>query len=465
MNEISGMKIRLIYLFAAIAAAVIAAEGIRHPEDDPTLISLNNKQALILDAWVPPVHPPELRSIAAETVVRVRFEVDENGAIMSPRVLSGDGRFHAAALAAIRQWKYRAVGNGAKPDRLSYDVAFPFHPDRQPKPASRFAVPYAIEPSPLNPAQPRETPDPTFPKHLVPRQFFGEVELILGINKEGRVDGVEVLHSTHPDLLAAGFAAVEKWLFEPAARGAVPTRGEKRAVLKFVVVDKETDHVVRNDWMEKNGIALRETGAPRPWDFFDEVPKAEAFVDPVYPEDLLRNGTEGAAQVDFSVDREGMTTAIKVVEASEEAFGFALAAAVTAWKFEPLFRDGKETWADFTVRWNFSKPTARNTAPEMLFALEHPGNRVNPKQLDRPLKPLFQRSVAGAAAGPADSAEIEVTINQAGRVCWPGIRKASSPAYGWAAATAVSQWYFETPRKGGQPVDVHVIIPVQQGTN
>jgi outer membrane biosynthesis protein TonB len=36
---------------------------------------------------------------------------------------------------------------------------------------------------------------------------------------------------------------------------------------------------------------------------------------------------------------------------------------------------------------------------------------------------------------------------------------ATNAEFGWSAATAVSQWVFKAPLRGGQPVDVKVRIP------
>ncbi len=56
---------------------------------------------------------------------------------------------------------------------------------------------------------------------------------------------------------------------------------------------------------------------------------------------------------------------------------------------------------------------------------------------------------------------LEVIVDRDGRVRLPHIRSATRPEFGWAAATAVSQWLFETPLKDGKPVDVRVVIPVK----
>ena len=447
---------------AGAASPAGAAERINRGDEDSSRQSLRDNQGPMVDKWVHPVYPPELKGAKVRAGARIRFVVDETGALVTPEAIGGDERFHAAALAAISQWKFQPALRAGKPKPTSLEVTFSFSPAGPPKSYGTLNPPYPVESSPLQPPREKSAPDPAYPQHLVARKFFGEVELVLGINAAGRVNGVEVLRSTHPDLLAAAFTTVEGWQFQPAMRGRVPDVGEQRAVLTFRVEEEETGRVVRNDWMELNGITLREPGAPKTADFFTEVPKPQVFVDPVFPDELLQAGTEGDARVDFSVGKDGSTTAISVIEASAPEFGAALAAAVATWKLEPLYRAGEKVWADFSVTWKFAKPSAANTTPDMLAALRHPEARAKPKELDRRLTPIFLLPVVCAEATSADNAEIEVTINRAGRVCWPKVIKASTAAYGWAAATAVSQWYFETPLKDGKPADVRVIIPVRQ---
>ena len=41
----------------------------------------------------------------------------------------------------------------------------------------------------------------------------------------------------------------------------------------------------------------------------------------------------------------------------------------------------------------------------------------------------------------------------------PRIVTATQPEFGWAAATAITQWVFKAPYRGGEPVDVKVRIP------
>lgn len=317
----------------------------------------------VLDSWVDPVYPPELVASKAHAFVRVRFVVDQTGAVTFPEVLGRDDRFDAAALVAIKQWKFHPAADLAKPRQFSRDVTFEFRASGPPKRLSAFHCPYSIEESDLRPPEERRAPDPVYPRHLTNRLMAGEVELNLEVGKVGRVGGVEVLRATHADFLSVAFATVDRWEFEPAARGRVPERGEKKAVLSFTVIDTETEHTNIGEWMEKNGIALRDPSAPKIAEYFDELPAPELFIDPVYPDAQLKLGLEGSAKVDFTVNKAGRVIDVALVAASHEDFGAALVTAVSSWVFKPLYREKEKTLADFTVEWKFVTPSEKNTAP------------------------------------------------------------------------------------------------------
>lgn len=462
------LTLMIRYLFAMGAAVMLAALGsaaerLRRddgPQADAQYFAKNRDARL--ERWIAPAYPVAVQEERRAIRVRVCFTVDEQGALRDAEVLSGDERFHEAALAALGQWRFQPAMENGKLVARSLQTTFVFRVGRPTTMEPGGEPPYRFEDSPVTPPQEGHSPDPVYPRHLVKRELAGEVELTLGVDEQGSVTGVEVSRATHPDFVAAALAAVEQWKLTPARRGRLPVKGEKIAVLRFKVMDSETQHASHEEWLEQNGIRLAEPGAPAPRLYFDRIPEAVSFVDPVYPAELREKGVAGEAVVDFSVDRSGAVVAATVSRASEEAFGAALLAAVSAWRFKPLYHDGEAAWVDFQVEWKFNLPKERDTAPDLLAALAPDAPRAGARQLDGKIEPLYLCAPVlppGETAG--GEAEIEITISPSGRACWPRITKADTPAVGWAAATAVSRWYFATPRQAGRPVHVRVIVPVE----
>lgn len=463
-------------LAAATPVCALAAEKLRHDDGPvPDAHYFERNRDAKLERWTPLAFPAGIPDETRSARVKVCLTVDERGAVADPEVVSGDERFHAAALAAVRQWQFRPAMEDGKLVARSRLTTLVFRRDppspatpavsakpAKARPAAANEPPFKFEDPPETPPGEGRSPDPVYPRHLVKRELAGEVELHLGVDESGHVRGVEVARATHADFLSAAFAALEQWQLSPARRGRVPVKGEKLARLTFQVMDTQTNHTSHEEWLEQNGIRLADASAPAPRLYFDRIPEAVSFVDPIYPAELREKGVTGEASVEFSVDRAGAVVAASVRAASEEAFGAALLAAVAAWQFKPLYHGGEATAVDFQVRWSFELPNEKNTSPDNLAALSAEMPRASARELDRPLEPLYLRApVKPPGVTAAGVAEVEVTINPNGRVCWPRVVKASDPVLGWAAATAVSQWYFATPRKNGQAVGVRAIVPVQ----
>ena len=86
------------------------------------------------------------------------------------------------------------------------------------------------------------------------------------------------------------------------------------------------------------------------------------------------------------------------------------------------------------------------------------------KGLDGPLTPVYSAAPAYPArlrplGFPGGDAVIQFVIDKDGRVRLPRVVSATNEDFGWAAATAASQWVFEVPRHNGRAVPVKVQVP------
>ncbi len=462
------MRKHLCSLLLALLAALSlpAAERLKQEPGPEDLDYLKNFRPARVRQWAHPRYAPEPDAQWVERAVRVAFEVDTEGGVQDARVMGGAEEFAAAALEAVSTWKFEPELVHGRPVPASKEVRVVFSPRGPPKKTAQdeFWCPYPIEdPQTTPPGEPAD-PAARYPASLLKRRLSGEVELLLGIDTEGRVDGVEIGQVTHVEFLSAALETVAGWQLRPARKGRLPQRGLKRAVLSFHPVDEE-GRLIRVEWLERNGIQLRMPAGAKSTAHFDHTPEAPVVADPVFPHEHLMAGAAGAARVNFSVNAEGRITSVRVDEATAPEFGESLVAAIEAWQFHPLHKDGKECWADFSMTWRFEAPPAGSAERRLLDNLGTGQDAVDARQLDRRLAPLFIRQAVYPAAlreaGEEGEARIEAIVDRDGRVRLPHIRSATRPEFGWAAATAVSQWLFETPRKGGEPVAVRVVIPVK----
>lgn len=188
------------------------------------------------------------------------------------------------------------------------------------------------------------------------------------------------------------------------------------------------------------------------------------LIEPVYPRAALLAGAGGAATAEFTVDVNGQTAEVNVTESPGPEFAAALTAAIESW----VFRAAQGSDGPVPVRLKVTHPfaAAPGTPEARLAELLQPGGAGvgRASGLDHKLAPLWRGfpvyPKALLAAPQAGQATIEFIIDRDGRVRLPSVVSCSAEAFGWAAATAVSQWVFEPPTRGGQAVDITVRIPV-----
>jgi TonB family protein len=427
--------------------------------NDPQFLAKNRYAEII--RWAHPQYPAEPKARWKEEFVRVAYIVDEDGKVSTPRVVAGPERFRAAALAAIEQWQFRPKTINGHPAKAGCETVFSFSPKGTPR-ETPFLAPYPTSiPAPI-PAQEPDNPEPIYPDFLAARRLAGSVQLDVSVDETGRVDGVAFYYATHPEFVSAALETIAHWQCRPAMQGLAPERGQLQAELTFASVEASTGRSTQSNWLECNGIVLRDAPGVISGEYFDRFPEAVLMVDPVYPYELAQAGTTGRARVAFSVNLEGRVVALHVDEATAPEFGEALAAGIEAWQFKPLQRGGHVVPADFTMVWKFAPPRPGSVESRLLA---NPDKVLGTSELDRPLYPLLRRPAiypaSRLASGEAGETVVEMIVDRDGRVRWPRIRRTTHPDFGWAALTGVSQWFFESPTKAGVPVDVRVLVTIR----
>lgn len=424
--------------------------------------------ALIIDGaalvrqWNPPVYPADALKAKIGGRVVTRVVVDEAGNVIAARVLKADDpRLGEAAVAAVKTWKFVPAVESGKPVQICMDVPFEFDAakgQKSWKPTASIPERMLPQPAPRTAATAKNSPPGDYPEVLTERRLTGQVAFACTVQPDGHARDLQVLGASHVDFVQPALRALAKWEFSPATQGDLTVASELRAMMSFDPLGSS-----RADVLAANNITAPDGSAP------SAPPLPDVVVDPVWPYDLLVSGESGSATVEFTVQITGRVTDVKLHEATHPAFGRSLAAAMEQWSFAPAMTEGRTVAVTLIKRADFKPSSSTEKSPQeeilaRLLRLDKEGAIRGGAGLDEKIVPVYRvapgypASLVGDQRGRG-SAMIEFIIDQDGRARLPRILSSSREEFGWAAATAVGQWIFKAPARGGKPTEVKVQIP------
>jgi TonB family protein len=196
------------------------------------------------------------------------------------------------------------------------------------------------------------------------------------------------------------------------------------------------------------------------------APKSVRATAPVYPFELLTQGREGTAEVQFMIEYSGRAILASVVNASDPAFAKALLADIEANEFLPPRVNGQPKLTQGQIRYSFNStagldPAARQILAELrkpMPGIPHADSidkKPVPVRQDPPVYPYSIQS-----DGTSGRAELEVVVDRTGRVLFPRILSATNDHLGYAAAAAAARLRYQPGQKNGQPVDCRMTVTI-----
>lgn len=420
----------------------------------------NDRNDAILREWIQPVFPENAKELKQEGFVTVDFVVENDGHVSKAEVSdSTNGVFDEAAKTAVTSWTFSPAVEEGKPTASGMTVAVEFKLDQlQGKEAAKMPVRYELLPRSM-----RESlidfvsaPDPEYPAELAGRKLPGAVKFDLTVGPDGRVGQTKVLLASHAAFVPKALQVLESARFDPARQGLLVKTSSRFYEVKFS--DTLTQHTDK-EILLANQMELA-TGTAK----LDLLPSPVMVFEPVYPHAHLLAGGKGSALVEFTVKRDGKTAEAKLISASTPEFGAALLAAVDTWLFKAAVYKNSETPVRLRATHEFMLPVEAAETRLLEKVRENGAGIAGAAGLDRPLKPIWQAKPTYPSKllpeKMSGQASVECIIDCEGRVRLPRVKSASREEFGWAAATAISQWVFERPMRKGEPVDVTVTIPV-----
>jgi TonB family protein len=196
------LLVALCWVLAAGSGLPVAAADKAGAQDHPKIITKVN-----------PVYPEEALKKGIEGVVRIEATTDEKGDVVTAKVLAAENPqplLEAAALAAVRQWKYEPFLKEGKAVGVTFTVTlnFSMQKDKQ-----------AGLPANASPDHPKivKKVNPVYPEEAVKKRIEGVVRIEAAIDEKGDVVRAKVLAAENPQPLleAAALAAVRQWKYEP----------------------------------------------------------------------------------------------------------------------------------------------------------------------------------------------------------------------------------------------------------
>lgn len=429
---------------------------------DPAPAKIVADGPAMLRTWEPPALPAGMAKDELPPSPVVRAIIDATGKVTAARIPEpGEARFDDAALAAVKTWIFAPALADGQPVPCCLDIEVKFA-DQKARKKGQLQMPmFDLSPRTAS-AEPLNSPAGDYPAVLTERKLPGIVRFRCVVTPEGRALNPRIRGASHADFVLPALEALKQWTFSPAMEGDLAVRADMEAQMTFDIIGSVPS---RAELLATNGLTSPDGTAP------EDTPGLLTMADPVQPFDLLLAGEGGSATVEFTVGSQGQVTDIKVIEATQPAYGAALVAAAGTWEFQPALKDGRAINVTLRKKMAFPalpKETAEGAAGEArLIALLRSGSNIgSARGLDGKLEPLYQvpavypSSLRGASR-PAGRAMIDIVIDRDGRARLPKVASASQEEFGWAAATAAAQWVFKPVTRGGQPAEAKVRIPFE----
>jgi TonB family protein len=172
---------------------------------------------------VKPAYPAEAKQAGVTGVVRVGATIAPDGSVRDVRVIEGPAALAAAAVDAVRQWRYEPVRVDGQAVAVLTCVTMKFE-----LPGS---IGIADEVGGSSAVRVLEKVSPAYPKEAKASGLEGSVRLSVVVGKDGAVKRIDIREG-EPSLAAAAEEAVRQWRYEP-----VLLDGQPVDVLVDVVVN------------------------------------------------------------------------------------------------------------------------------------------------------------------------------------------------------------------------------------
>jgi TonB family protein len=297
--------------------------------------------------------------------------------VMTNRTL--DRRFRRAALPAavcagalVLAAALPGPGSGVPGWDVLLEVGQPIAADTVPLPAGVIDVGDATDkPRLLNGAQVQRLMVSSYPPALRGAAVTGSARVALVVDARGAVAEARSIEATRVEFADAAVAVMRQARFTPATRAGQPVAvrvvvpvtfdfAPPQAGLSTPVPPSPASAPAEPSRQRRN---ILDVGALDRQPTLRNALQVQRLLQAGYPPLLRDAGVTGEVQVAFVVTEEGETRDVRVVSASNEAFGEPAVAAVRAMRFTPGELAGKATAARVQIPVSFTPVRTEPAAP------------------------------------------------------------------------------------------------------
>jgi TonB family protein len=240
--------VAIVSLCIGLCAAPARAQQ-PEPSAPPYVVSQKVADEMLLSK-VAPEYPDAVKNANTSGQIVIMFTIDKDGrvavAMAVPKDFAGresrnidDPRLRQAAVAAVKQWRYRPYLHNGDPVEVDTSVVLPFD-FRKTSASSQLDAGTArygefggflltrelVEEKLMNRVEPQ------YPQMAKIARIQGDVWLHVLIDKQGHVAKIKAVQG-HPILVQSGLDAVKQWEYQPFLLDGAPVEVEGTVIVKF----------------------------------------------------------------------------------------------------------------------------------------------------------------------------------------------------------------------------------------
>jgi len=350
----------IVLLSARFSAQTNAPQGTPSPAAAPI-----EHVTLEVVKSVPAEYPLEAITKKIQGSVPVSVVISPAGDVESAEADNGDPLLQAPALAAAKQWKFKAhKGDVSTPTKCYANVSFEFQlpgeltSSRSPSLVHGMLMQGGEFPASLRVSETvmqgmrTKRVDPV---HPLGAENAGMVVLETTVGADGKVKDVSPL-SGQNELVRAAEDAVRQWEFKPYLLAGEPVAVITRSTVNFASEQPKaaSDSDVLKQILSAPVPSVR-VAAPERIRLNQGVTQKLLIhkVQPSYPEEAKRALIEGDVILAVIIDKNGVVRDLRVIDTASPLLNEAALQAVKGWHYRPFLVNGKPVEVDTTIRIDF----------------------------------------------------------------------------------------------------------------